>query len=338
MKKSPAVPVMLSVPRPSAIRALVAKHYKIQGPLKACFWQQSVNLTYMIDSPQGRWALRIYSPGWRTKAQIGFELGQIAHLRAAGVPVSYAQKTRSGALSFALGLPDGATQAALFSFAKRSPGERDEDEVGKTVGHALAGLHAAQARFKRKPSLRALDLKGMIDATLKALRPYRASFGKDWALLQKIAQRVRAQLVALPKTAPAYGLIHGDTHGGNMHFDKDLGHYVFFDFDLSTAGWRIFDIATALWDYGINDLSGKKLKLAFRALVKAYNAEHPQPLSRQEIRAIPAMMAARHLWFLGFHAENAQRWGQQMVGEGAHAWKMKFLKRWYIGDLKKSFL
>ena len=337
MKKPALVPVMLSVPTPGAIRALVAKHYKLKGPLKARFWQQSVNLTYMIDGADERWALRIYTPGWRSKAQVDFELAEILFLQRAGVPVSTPQPTRSGAFSFGLRLPDGATHAVLFSFAKRSPGERDETEVGSSIGRALAGLHAAQAQFKRPPRQRALDLKGLVDAPLRAVRPYRASFGKDWALLQKIAARIRRQLKALPRTAPAYGLIHGDTHGGNMHFDKERGHYVFFDFDLSPSGWRIFDIATSLWDLGINDMGGKKLKRAFEALVKAYNAEHPAPLSRTEIRAVPAMMAARHLWFIGFHAENAHRWGHSMVGEGSHAWKMKFLKRWYKGDLKKSF-
>lgn len=325
---------MLSVPRPDYLKRWLRRTYALRSPVRVSFWMGAVNFTYFVIAAKERFVLRIYVPGWRSQAQVHFEMAQLLHLHGAGIPVSRPIPTKNGGLSAGLELPDGKTRAALFTFAKAPRAERSEVQTCKDAGAAMAKLHAAQGHFKLSPKLPPLDLAGLVDRPLKFLRPYRDSFGKNLPLLLKSAKRIRAELKRLPQSAPFYGLIHGDAHGANMNFDESIGSYRIFDFDLSTRGWRIYDLATFLWDHALNDAKPNTLRRGFKALVGAYS--RICPLSRQELRLMPAMLAARHLWFLGFHAQNAQRWGTSIVGERSHTWKIKFMKRWYNGEVKRA--
>ena len=309
-------------------------NYPIPGPLKVSFWRSGVNLTYFVDRPKERFVLRIYTPGWRTPPQIRFELAQLEFLHRAGVAVARPLQTRKGNLTANLWLPDGRTSAACFTYAAPDLLERKTVRIAKDQGLALAKLHNAQDHFSIRSKLPAFDVDGLVERPMRMLIPYRRSFGRNWGLLTKIDRKIKKEISALPKSSPHYGLIHGDTHAANMNFDPQTGQFVLFDFDLSADGWRLFDLATAMWDHCVDNTQAARTKRIFNALIKGYTAA--RPLSVQEIRVFPAMLAARHLWLLGFHAESAERWGTELVGEKAHAWKMKFLKRWYQGEIQEA--
>ena len=57
------------------------------------------------------------------------------------------------------------------------------------------------------------------------------------------------------------------------------------------------------------------------------------PLER---RLLPDMMAARHLWWMGFQASLAWRTGLEVVTPLVHRQKLGFLKRWRSGKLGKE--
>jgi Ser/Thr protein kinase RdoA (MazF antagonist) len=330
------VPVTLSVPDPVYLRGWLKRAYGMRGPLRVSLYRNGVNLTYYVDGRSGPCVLRVYSPGWRGKRAIDFELAQLLHLNGAGIPVSWPLPARDGAYALPLRLPDGPTHAVLFSFAVQGSAKRSKLQVYRGMGSALARLHAAQSAFKRRTVLQPLDQAGLIDRSMGHLRPYRPSFGDQWPVLVKTAAKLRARLAGLPKQGPAYGLIHGDAHLGNVHHDDRTGRDVFFDFDLSTVGWRIFDLAILLWVDALDGAKPVQLRRSFKTLCASYSAL--RPLGALELRMIPDMMAARHVWYMGFHAQGAERWGTQIVDTKTHAWKMGFLKRWNKGEIRKILL
>ena len=326
--KQKLVPVLSSVPDSAFMGRWISKNYGLKG-VSCILWEDGVNHTYKIGSRGSVYFLRVYRPGWRTGRQIDFELEQLRFLDQAGIPVASVLPARNKALKLPLLLPSGPTHAALFHAA---PGKAPKDipVLGRELGKVLARMHLVQKKFDRAPRLLALDEHGLVDAPVRLLAPFKASFGKQWPKLLRIAERIRRQLRQFRKETPYYGLIHGDPHSGNVSVNKDGKRYTYFDFDLTTKGWRLFDLATFIWDFSGNN---KKKRSALRMMVRAYSKI--SPLELWELRSFGVMIAARHLWWMGFQASLA-RHGGRMVSREAHEWKMKLLKDWDSGKLDRE--
>ena len=312
--------------------AWAGRHFSLgRGPRgKLC--ADGLNYTYLLEQGRKKHALRLYRPGWRSAEQVDFELAQLRFLHAVGLPVARPLPAKDGRFSVPVRLADGPSRGVLFSFAPGSP--RPEKPVlpaAKQVGTLLARLHEAQDLFAPKAALPPMDQQRLVSLPLAQLRPFKASFGEDWAWLQSSAALIRRSLDRLPKTAPAFGLIHGDPHNWNMNYDAKTGVYTLFDFDLSTRGWRLFDLATFLWGSGWPE---KGFGAGSRALLQSYAQQ--RPLSPVELRELPAMMAARHLWWMGFQASLAWRTGTEAVMPIVHQRKLAFLRRWRSGKLAKQ--
>lgn len=325
------VPVMASVPDSDFLARWVRDRWRIRTLPRCSFWQNGVNLTYVVEDRTQKYILRIYRPGWRTPRQIDFELDQLRYLGGRGIPVSLPVLSRTGAWRAPLRLPEGATFAVLFRFAtgevRNEPPKVAAAEVGALVGR----LHTAQEAFGVRPPFAPLDARALVERPMAVLHPYRATFGRHWGWLAGCARRIAAALRRLPRSRPAFGPIHGDIHHGNMHFDAKRGASMLFDFDLTTTGWRIFDLATYLW---AGSRGAKELRARAGALLAAYG--RTRPLSRAELVAFPDMMAARHLWWMGFQARLARHLTMSLVSAERHDQKLHFLRYWRDGKLRAA--
>jgi Ser/Thr protein kinase RdoA (MazF antagonist) len=326
------VPVMMSAPSSKYLSGWVRKTYGLKGKVHCSLWGNAVNLTYYVEDSEGKKSLRIYRPGMRTKGQIRFELKQLQFLEKSGIPVSTPLRDRKGDFQVPLRLPDGDTVAVLFTFADGAVKMRPAAWVGRELGALLARLHQSQDKFLFSPPRLPEDVEGLVDRPMASLEPYRSSFGKDWAWLGKATKKIKKELSVLPREKPFYGLIHGDAHFGNMHYSPARKTYVLFDFDHTILGWRLYDLATLLWD--TDEWKKGELKQGAKALVRAYSAI--RPLTNAELKALPAMMAARQLTWMGFQAGIAERWTIRMVSEENHHRKLQYLRRWMSGELKKD--
>src|ERR687883_648122 len=93
------------------------------------------------------------------------------------------------------------------------------------------------------------------------------------------------------------------------------------------AGWRIFDLATYLWAVGWDKES---LKTGCKAFLQAY--QQARPLKPAEKAGLPAMMAARHLRWMGFQASLAKRL-PNLASPASHRAKLRFLRHWKAGKI-----
>ncbi len=323
---------MTSTADPAVLGPWLRRTYGLGSPFKLSFWLAGINLTYFAETPQGRRVLRVYTPGWRTRRQVEFELELLLHLKRSGIPVAHPLPARDGSLVQDLELPNGRTFAALFSYAEKSGG-RPWAEAAHDSGTLLARLHLAQAAFRPKPPSPEMNLKGLVDVPLRWLRPYSRAFWKDdgWDRLKAMAAKVKRSLARLPTKAPYYGLIHGDMHAGNMAYHQALKTDTLFDFDSMARGWRLYDLATLLWSLRENEkMMGRMLK----PVVLSYSSL--SPLSPLEVRLIPDMMAARQIFYMGFPAGYAERFGTSTVSPERHWQKMRFMHHWYGGGLRKA--
>ena len=68
---------------------------------------------------------------------------------------------------------------------------------------------------------------------------------------------LKQKVQQLPRTAPEYGICHGDFMSGNTLLDSS-GRLVIIDLDFAGYGWRLFDLATFVWIQGQGEHSAHR--------------------------------------------------------------------------------
>ncbi len=86
---SASIPVIHSIAAGEALSENVLHHYRIGTPLSCRLYQRGLNDTYLVETQQDRYILRVYRRGWRTKEEIDFELELLAFLRERNQPAAY---------------------------------------------------------------------------------------------------------------------------------------------------------------------------------------------------------------------------------------------------------
>lgn len=77
------------------------------------------------------------------------------------------------------------------------------------------------------------------------------------------------QILALPKTPDAYGLIHLDLHLGNILLHADIPALTLLDFDDVALGWFVMDLVTPITDIAICHASPEKGEIINTYLAEA---------------------------------------------------------------------
>lgn len=292
-------------PEPGVVAAHVGSAYKLCAPITATLLRRGFNDTFRIDAGDGaRYAFRVYFNG---KYYIGapddfrFELELLDFVAERGVPVARPLRRRDHALLDVLPTESGDRCAALFTWADGAPADERTPQQARTMGEALARFHLAADAFSTALPRYRLDLTYLLDEPLASMRSYLRGIGRAAAIdgFVPFAEMLRARVLALPTATGVFGIVHGDPHGHNVHFD-DAGRVTLFDFDHGGHGWRIWDVATALGDLGGPSRA---------ALLAGYAAV--RPLADAERAALPVFRALRPLWDRGDILAMRTAWGTE---------------------------
>ena len=277
----------------------------------------------------GEYFLKVYRAGWRSRAEVLFELDVMAHLARRGVAVARPLATRAGVVVHELLAPEGARQAVLYS---RVPGRpfswpfyRDAAE-SSLLGGALAAIHNATDDFvsaHRQPHLN-LDL--LLEQPLGMIRPFLADRPEDWAYLLALAARLRTYLAHPDAHALDWSLCHGDFHSGNA-FIADGCSVAVFDFDACGLGWRAGDLARVRRPMAEHD------EAIWAAFLGGYTDR--RPLHRPELAAIPVFVALGVYQAMGLKLGGVARnwWDSYWVDHGYVDAEIVFLKTWDAAHL-----
>jgi len=274
----------------------------------------------------GRYVLRVYRAGWRSDAEIRYELDALTHVAArlpgTGVSVSTPVIPRDGDPLRALHAPEGRRQAALFTFARGD--ERASETVARArlYGRAAAEIHNATEDFAspHAPARRPIDLDELLERPLRDARPLLREHPAMRRRALRLAERLRAHAAALPLSRLEYGFCYGDFHGGNACVDPRAGNTItFFDFDLCGPGWRAYDLAVFRWGHTGGWLKAAEAERRWDAFREGY-AER-RTLGDLEWAAIPFFILVRQFWFMGLWGANGRDWGYRWP-TGPHFLKM----------------
>ena len=246
------------------------------------------NTNYYASTTRGQWVLTLFE---RLSAeQLPYYLQLMQHLAEHGIPVPAPQPAADGSLVHTLADKPAAVVTRLPGSHRTAPGA----EHCAQVGAMLARMHLAGASFKpQQAHLRGLDWwTQTVPAVLPHLASEQATLLRDELVFQQhLAASAGGQ--ALPR-----GPIHADLFRDNVMFDDTAGPdrlCGLFDFYFAGTDTLLFDVAVCINDWCADLASGALDETRAAAFVKAYG--QVRPLTRDEARALPALLRAAALRF-----------------------------------------
>jgi Ser/Thr protein kinase RdoA (MazF antagonist) len=228
-----------------------------------------------------------------------------------------------------LAAAEGPRQAALFTYV---PGAGYTPTAANSFryGQAIAHFHAATDSFAQDRPIWRFEATEMLERPLELLEPWFAAWPDDRAFLIGLAARIRPLLAGLPRTAPLYGLCHGDLNNGNLHLMDD-DRWALLDFEYIGYGWRVFDIAT----FFNNQLNQEGYSTQTRVLLDAFldGYQSIRLLSPIEITVLPAFVALRQIWLWGISISNQPMVGLGLFEQWIHEISLPTLRAWVDDEL-----
>ena len=269
------------------------------------------NAVFAIRSTTGeRFVMRVHRPGYRSDQQILSEIEWSAALRESGIFTPEVVPTTAGDLLSIVevpGVPE-ARQCDLIAWVDGDPlgtleggVSGDEQHVRgcyKTLGKLAGRIHAHGRSWRSSPNF---DRPHWSIAALIGDSP---TFGRFWELdcmsqdqlqlLLEAQDKARGELGTLDRSSASYGLIHGDFLPENILVSG--GRTSLIDFDDCGSSWYAFELATALFPI-LSQANAEQLRDAY---VEGY--QRIRTLPDEQLAAMPAMLMARSLSYLGWPA------------------------------------
>ncbi len=135
-----------------------------------------------------------------------------------------------------------------------------------------------------------LDVYQLVTLPLQEIKNFFGSvYETKYSWLDKVAEQLTKQISDLDMSNISYGIIAGDMHGYNQHFDEN-NQLTMFDFEFCAYGYRIYDIATFRWSRGSENIE------LWNYFLSGYQTV--RELSKPEIQAIDVFVKARNLWWM----------------------------------------
>ncbi len=275
---------------PEEVLEIVRAHYSLDAPQTCRLIRRGFNDHYQVTAGNTQYIFRAYLNGkyYIDSAEaFQFEVDLVDYLHKRKMPVAYPVPRKDGDLLGWAATPLGERATALFSYAlgeeisKDSLTTAQRLELGKTV----ATFHLTANSFHSEHRRYHLNLKYLVEEPLRLIAQQdNDKIQEILASLQPISALVDA-VKSLTTDGDEYGIIHGDLHAGNMHFQGN--QVTLFGFDHCAYGWRAYDLATIFY------LPEAQQKAFFRGY------EAVRPLTEGERDCLPVFAKLRTLWDIG---------------------------------------
>lgn len=275
------------------ILEFVKANYSLAEPQTCEFIRRGFNDHYRLTAGGIHYVFRVYLNGKYyidSPEAFQFELDLVEFLFKQAIPVARPLPQKDGRLLGCVDTDLGKRYTALFSYASGESRLEEKPTVEQCthLGQTIAAFHLAANKFQSEHDRYHLNLKYLAEEPLKqiALKDDEIipEFREFIASLQPIDEAV-STVQALDSEGDEYGIIHGDLHLGNMHFQDN--QVTLFDFDHCAYGWRAYDLIPSFW------LPEDQKN----ALLQGY--ESVRPLSKREHESLPAFTKLRGLWDVG---------------------------------------
>ncbi|MGH1357537.1 MAG: homoserine kinase [Burkholderiaceae bacterium] len=278
------------------------------------------NSNFFVSTEQHQLVLTLFER--LSMEQLPFYLNLMHHLAAAGVPCPDPVAARNGSILQSLHGKPAALVTRLPGEACMQPGP----EHCASVGHALARMHLAAAKFsERQPNLRGLGWWREVIPDLLPQLPVQSRSLLEEELSVQATFAASAAYRQLPTSA-----VHADLFRDNILFmDAPTGPTVSGIIDFYFAGqdtW-VFDLAVTVNDWCTHDNDCRFDQLRLEALLAAY--QKIRPITRPEQNAWPYALraAALRFWVSRLHDAFAPRPAERVTPKSPEQFEQMLLAR-----------
>ena len=239
----------------------VLAHYDLSEP-HISFIRHSDNVTYRVSTAESKeYLLRIHIPITSAMGSHGLNYrmvnSEVAWMSALSqetdLTIQKPIRNESGELVTRIPRADGSTiNATLLSWIQGEPYHREleNEETAYRIGKLLAIMHdqASQWEFPKdflRPRRDVEYFAKMLNGIQPAVHDGRISRA-DYSELSKSISLLIDLLSGLDEDPRNYGIMHADTHKGNMLYDK--GNIRLIDFSFCAIGNYMFDLGICFGD------------------------------------------------------------------------------------------
>jgi Ser/Thr protein kinase RdoA (MazF antagonist) len=298
-------PATYSTLCPIALSSLVSEKYEL-GNVQCKFLVRGVGDTYLVESSEDRFILRVYRSSHRSLPQIKEELELLMALKRVNVSVSYPIPDVSGEAIQQLEAVEGERHAVLFSYAPGYAVRILNENQLRLFGREMARFHNVSSAIGLGKERWSFDLETTLFRPLEMLKSVFADNPEEHAWLRQTARQAEKKLSQLNTAGFSKGYCHFDFLPKNFHFyDNSV---TFFDFDFMGYGWLVNDIMS-FWQHLILDvyagrMTQKAANDAYTIFLDGYREY--RPVSEQELAAVPYLTPGFWLFYMSFHTTHDQ--------------------------------
>ncbi|MFT4051999.1 MAG: phosphotransferase [Microbacterium sp.] len=302
-----------SIARAEGIARSALADFGLDEDATLIFIKQRENTVFRVECAEGRFALRIARPGYRTDAEIESEIEYVQALRAHGVDVPCYRRLPGGG-PFAVRevggqrfpvvvqdwLDDGSP---LEDIARAADGTSDLTAADfAAIGALAAGMHEAAAVIGRPPAYDrpAWDAAGLVGEGALWGDPAGLSehSAGDVRILREAARSLTQLLEEAGTDAEVFGVLHADFTPENVMRRAD-GSLTLIDFDDFGEGWHAFDLATTLFFFQFHPRYAEYRAALEEGYVRAHGV-HLAP--ERTLALLDPLILARGMTYLGWAA------------------------------------
>ena len=289
--------------------------------------QSGFNNVYLITDSTKKYIFRMSDTKKSiitTEEDYLFELELLLFLKHKNFPVSYPIEWKKDSYLLKIEMNQSKYFCSLFSFAEGKPLDENDLEKHFSFGVFIGKLHLAMSSFTSEHNRYTWDDEKSLDYPVKLFKEYLADeHPKEYKELFSLKEWLKSQLGNY-KTKAQVGLIHGDVHNFNVHFDRNQ-NFTMFDFDFLGTNYLVFDlscfIGTEVYFFDIH--TGKKvpnsLSYAQKKFFEGYKMV--RNISENEIKILPLTEIQRFIILFGSWAHFCYIRGLEKLDEGDKTYK-----------------
>ncbi|MDR6922682.1 MULTISPECIES: phosphotransferase enzyme family protein [Chryseobacterium] len=316
-------PAVYSTLCPVALSSLISEKYGLKDVMCRLL-VRGVGDTYLAETSENRFILRVYRASHRSLQQIEEEVTLLLALKQAGVSVSYPIKNISEEVILKINAAEGERCAVLFSYAPGQVVRMFSQEQLYTLGNEMARFHNVSSNIQLGNARWNFDFETTILMPLKNLQSVFTENPEDYFWLQNRVDQIHKKLTQIDASGFSKGYCHFDFLPKNFHFENNS--VTFFDFDFMGYGWLVNDLMTFWQHLALDVYTGKMTaeaaKEAFDTFLKGYREF--RSVSEQEVAMIPYLAFGFWLFYMNFHTTHDQFY---VFSQPGHL-------KWYVGILK----
>ncbi len=289
--------------RPRTLVPLLTETYGLPEPVCCDLLRAGSNHNYRIRAGREEFVLRVYLNHQyyiQGPDDFRFELDLLHFLSNRDIPVAKPISNVLGERLSTFEVGGETRHMALFELVPGKGISSLRDRQARLLGEIIGKVHQAADEFESPYTRYHLDLRYLVDEPLERLGQHleESKLG-DLNFFRSCADALREVARGLPKTSPAYGLIHADLNLSNILYHPDSG-FTLLDFEHAAFGWRAYDLG----------IFGEILRgHHWTAFLKGY--ESVRPLSEPEKELFSSCSAFRALWDVGDILNLMPIWGEK---------------------------